>query len=473
MHVRSSIYYIISRVGAGALSLVAISLFARALGPSGYAHLNLAVSIGGVLVGAVSSPLCQGFGRFFGAEGAKGVLHAQLVRVLGHVLVALLGIALLAELFLPQHDLAGVFLGGVLLFGAQGVFDLSSQNSNVSQRPSDYATQAVVKGGLLVVLALFVTRLPHPVYASLAAMVVSFLSAAAIFSWRHWLCALRTRLDMQVLRPLLRFALPVVGVAGLAALQQWSDRWLVAGLAGRTQAGLYAATADILVPVLMLIASTSYLTWYPRLVLAWDADDKAAVRGIASRHLSQTLFLLAPAGVGLVAVGPELLPLVLGPRFAASTASLLPWLVLAGAFAGLRSSVLDVSLYVLHRTHLLLIPYGGMLASMVAANVMLTPRFGAQGAAWSAVISGAVGALLSAWLGRTGVPWRMSLATLLQIVLACVAELVAVKVASRDGVTGLMGQCVAGALAYLAVVLTCNTMGARMLVMRVFARMRV
>ncbi len=463
MTARNSLYYILSRIAAGALSLVAISLFARALGPTGYAHLNLAVSIGAVLVGALSAPLCQSFGRFFGANASQGELHPQLVRALSLVLFALLALALVLELCLPQREIAGVFVGGVLLFGAQGLFDLSSQNANAKARARDYALQAVIKGGLLVALAVVVARLPQPMFAALAAMIASFLIAAAIFSWRDWCHAFSVRLNFAVLRPVLRFALPLVGVSGLAALQQWSDRWSIAFFAGREQAGFYAATADLLAPVLLLIASTSYLSWYPKLVLAWDAGERSEVERIAARHLSQTVFLLLPAASGLAAIGPTLLPLALGPAFGAVAADLLPMLVAAGALTGLRVYVFDVSLYAMRQTHLLLFSNFAMLASMLLANALLASRFGAAGGAWSALISAGVGVLASAWLGRHGVPWRIAPTALMQVLLGCVAIMLVVKRVAGAGVVGLVSECLAGALAYGVVVFAFDTLGVRTL----------
>jgi O-antigen/teichoic acid export membrane protein len=423
-----------------------------------------------VLTGTLSAPLCQAFGRFFGEGVAQG-LHSKLVRALSLLIVLLLGASLVLELLISAQRTQGVFVGGVLLFGAQGLFDLSSQNSNVAQRAADYAAQALLKGGLLVALALGVARLPQPTYAALAAMILSFLSAAAIFSWRDWLFAARVRLDFDALRPVLRFALPLVGVSGLAALQQWSDRWLIAAFAGREQAGFYAATADLLAPVLLLIASTSYLTWYPKLVLAWDAKEKDEVAQVAVRHLSQTMFLLLPAAAGLVAVGPSLLPLALGPSFGATVTNLLPWLVAAGALAGFRVYVLDVSLYAMHRTHLLLFSNFAMLSAMTISNALLASRFGALGGAWSALISAAVGVTVSAWLGRRGVPWRMAPAALLQILLGCLAILLIVRLVPGAGVVAVATKCLAGAAAYGVVVFAFDTLGMRRLALSVLKRL--
>ena len=472
MVLRSSLYYVFSRVAAGSLSIAAISLLARALGPIGYAHLNLAVSIAAVLVGAISGPFCQSFGRFFGVHAAKGgALHSQLVRAHIFVLSVAAPLALLIEVLAPVRGFSGVFFGGVVLFGAQGLFDLSSQNSNVNQQASDYAAQAVLKGGLLVVLVLLLPLTSDPVLAALAAIILSFVAAAALFSWRDWLQAARVRLNRDALRPVLRFAWPLMGVSGLAALQQWSDRWLIAAFAGREQAGFYAATADLLAPVLLLIASTSYLTWYPKLVLAWDANEKDEVSRVAFRHLSQTVFLLLPAAAGLFAVGPSLLPLALGPSFGATVANLLPWLVAAGALTGFRVYVLDVSLYAMHRTHLLLFSNFAMLLTMAIANALLAGRYGALGGAWSALISAAVGVAVSAWLGRRGVPWRMAPAALLQILLACAAILLVVKLVPGAGVAAVVFKCLAGAVAYGVVVFAFNTLGTRSLAMSILKRL--
>lgn len=104
------------------------------------------------------------------------------------------------------------------------------------------------------------------------------------------------------------------GLASLAASAQQLDTPLVALGAGPAGAGLYAAAGRLLGP-LGFFATSLGLVGAPWLARA--RDDETALRG-EERRVFRIALLFTVAPLSAAVLGPPLLPLVLGPEYAAS-----------------------------------------------------------------------------------------------------------------------------------------------------------
>lgn len=165
-----------------------------------------------------------------------------------------------------------------------------------------------------------------------------------------------------------------------------SDMALLKWLDGETAAGIYTAAQRVTEPMLM-IAGIWGTTVFPALCrLSVNARENYTRLMHTSARLA--LLLAFPMGFGIAALAGPIVGLLTGARdggFAESVLVLQVLCIVTPAFY--LNSVGQEFLYSKHRNgHVVGAYFVGCVAS-VAANLLLIPRYGAIGAAWSAVIA--------------------------------------------------------------------------------------
>jgi O-antigen/teichoic acid export membrane protein/glycosyltransferase involved in cell wall biosynthesis len=244
------------------------------------------------------------------------------------------------------------------------------------------AMVALVAAGLTAAGAL---GLHWGVLALPAGFAVAYL-VADLWLWLGW--ARRLFRESQTASESITLALPgwkstaFLGVAMLVN-QAFSsiDTMMLGGLTDSRQTGLYSAAYKLLLLALALY----YLVMqalYPGL-----AAIPAAERGL--RRLRGALALSAAVGVAAASVlfllKGRLIALLFGPAFAASATVAAP-LLLAIPMDFVASVLLTV-LVAWDHPRRVLAATGTAVASNVALNSILIPRFGAMGAAWATPLS--------------------------------------------------------------------------------------
>jgi O-antigen/teichoic acid export membrane protein len=183
-------------------------------------------------------------------------------------------------------------------------------------------------------------------------------------------------IDRAQLRTMLGYGLPLVP----AALATWVtfavDRTLLASMRGLFDVGYYALASKIAAPLFMALNAFT-VAWIPFIL------NQPAQRQLELRARAMTA-VAAAAGIGYVGIllfTPQLIDLLGGPDFERSTKAVpgiaLGWLAWGIAF------VLATEFVISRRTKVV------GLATLVAAvanvllNLVLIPRYGFAGAAWS------------------------------------------------------------------------------------------
>lgn len=175
------------------------------------------------------------------------------------------------------------------------------------------------------------------------------------------------------------------------------DNLFVRALCGPAELGRYNASVRLFLWLVFFaaFATTSALPWLARRHQERELGD-AAVR------LAQPLFALACGGVGLVwPWSGELLRLAFGPGFEAAAPSL-RWLLAATVAVYLGASFLTAVIASGRARAALAIAVAALFVNL-AANALLVPRFGIEGAAAVTLLTeGAVAALAAFALVRGG-----------------------------------------------------------------------
>ncbi|MEN3111352.1 lipopolysaccharide biosynthesis protein [Uliginosibacterium paludis] len=467
MSLRTSAAYVAVRMVSGLLAMATLALVVRGLGPEAYGQLSLGLALAAAVTLVLFNPLNATLARFH-AEPAQREANLCLLR---RLLLGIGGGLLLLSLLLEAAGLQ-LFAGGLLVAAAcmalsQGMFDFSGQHLAASQQSRRYAVQFLAKAvGSLCGCALVLRAGGGPV-AVLLAMAAAFL-AAALMAGPVWRRAGERVSKPSDRRELLAFGGPLLLTSLLGYLLLWGDRYLLERLVPLAELGRYSALTDLAQQTLGLVFSGLCSAWYPRLVLAFGAGDRAEAQRLYERYAALGLAACLPAGVGFALLLPDILRLLYGEAFVQVPAAL-PALVSASAMiAGVKAYYLDQALLLgkrvwWHAASIALAAGGGLLLA-----ALLVPHAGIAGAAAGLLTGQLAGAGLSL-LGGHGVLLRRCPRALCWPPVAGCALMVPCLLAwPAGGWLAVMLRVLTGALVYATVMWLADFDGVRARLMRRF-----
>jgi len=310
-------------------------------------------------------------------------------RTLGVAGLLALGGALWAGFHGPASasPLAFAFAALLLVLDVVRLFESTLMNASRRQRDYSlwYAADAVSRPALAVAtIALF--------GPSSASLLLGYVVAIAVvnLAFRRarvqgepgetasapaWLAGMRSAL--------LRYAGPMMPLAALGWIISLSDRYVLAGLTGPEQTGIYAAAYGLASAPFIMLGQFLSLTLRPVYFDAVVQNDR--------RRERRTFFVWMAALAGAFALGLALViafrepivRLVLGEAFWGA-ADLLPWIAAAYGLQAVQQ-LFEHVIQALHSTRRLLAMHALGAATAVALFFLLIPRYGAQGAAMAVV----------------------------------------------------------------------------------------
>jgi O-antigen/teichoic acid export membrane protein len=293
----------------------------------------------------------------------------------------------------PDDSLAFTMVaivGATLLFNPAEVVDLWLQSQGKSRlsvpfRLVAYVVIALVKIGLIL------TNAPLWAFAAAALLDMALVAVALLWVYRLWPAPGLWQWDGACALRLLAESWPLMVSALAVGIYMRIDQIMLRELADERQLGLYSAVLPFS-QAWHMVPMTVCASLLPR-VSQLQQTDPAQYH----RRLQQLFSLMAWAGIaaaGLTALcAPWLVKTLLGSRFD-DAVPVLQWHVFSNIFVflGVAQSVAIVSERTPRRA--LIKTLSGAVTSLIA-NYLLIPGWGAVGAAWSAVISYCVSAVVS------------------------------------------------------------------------------
>lgn len=210
----------------------------------------------------------------------------------------------------------------------------------------------------------------------------------------------------------LSFSIPLVGLAVMTGLSNFSDRYFLAHFSDLGEVASYSAVYS-LAAMAAFFYSVLGFTLFPVLSAAWANGSREEVVSVFSKALQGYLFLICPFVAGLVFAGPSLLLLLTTHAYVAKRAVFL----LLGCSIGLFG-IYSLYLYVLllggesSRTLRMISLSTGI---NVLLNLLFVPGLGAVGAAIASCTSNAVLAGVTIREAQRILPWRFPWRNLMHI----------------------------------------------------------
>ena len=227
----------------------------------------------------------------------------------------------------------------------------------------------------------------------------------------------------------LRYGIPLGATIAVAMLNRLVDKWFIAAFES-DDFGIYAVAAQE-IPLLAVLPYAGGAALVTKLVDAFRESDLAGAHRHWMQLTSSMSLLVAPLGIGLILIAPDLIPSVFGREFASGA---LPFQLFT-AITVHRVAEYGMLLRAAGRTRELLV-----VASVTLGSNVVLAGFGAwaggmSGSAWGTLVASAIGWLTALrYIGvaldvpvRSAFPWaRWFSAVALSTVAALVAYLLTI-----------------------------------------------
>lgn len=381
---------------SGLMGLVTVAVLSKCFSPAEYGHYTLAFSTLLLLSTVTGLWLRSSVLRLLPQYTASNRVSEFLGTFLGAGTFFSVAVVLLYSLALPLlkssldeqlYRLLWLVVPGVPILT---IFTVLQESHRIQGRSALYSGLILLRvlGGFLVGLLLAV-----PLGWGPAGMLLGLIIVIAGAIGGHVVLASR-RLSMKtqalhwsgsVLRDMLTYTLPIVGLNLASTVLAVSDRYLIEAYLSSSDLGIYAVSYTIAEGGLRLIANTFMTVVNPIAFTTWEAQGPAIVYRFLERMVRYYVLLSLPALVGLSVLSHKLIAILSSPAFAAGASAM----VFVGVAIFFHGGTLLVNV-IFDSTKRTTIPLANFVIAggvNVLMNLLLLPRFGYMAAAWTTTAS--------------------------------------------------------------------------------------
>jgi len=224
--------------------------------------------------------------------------------------------------------------------------------------------------------------------------------------------AIRFSLSWQVIKRGLRFSGPLIPNSGLGWITNLSDRLLLRYYNMSAAGGVYSMGYDLSRMGVSLLSDSIFTTYVPMFYREMNRDERAFSLTHA-RFVSYCLLLVSAASFSLALFSEEIVRILM-PRSYAGASGIMSVIAFAFLLATLYRPFILVLSYRNKTSLISLIAFISAFTNL-GLNLLLIPRLGSQGAAWTTLISLGIWAGLSFAFAQRYFPIRYEYGRLFKI----------------------------------------------------------
>jgi O-antigen/teichoic acid export membrane protein len=450
---RSSSKLFAVNVANAGIGFLAVTVFARELGPAGIGAFFLFQALFRVLESGIDLGLNTAIEKRLSEGSSRETMLGS-----GIVLkfVGFLGVTVLVLAFRgPVNSYVGEPVAGLLILtvGASQLATIATTTLRGELRVGETAVlflaNQVVYALLGVVFVLgFDTGPVGLVYGVIAGSLASFLWGVTKLDTRP------ARPSVASVRSLLSYTkynvIPALGVQ----VHNWTDVLIIGLILTQADVGSYEVAWRV-AAITLLFPNALGVSLLPQASALSARGDRERVGRLISNALFPSVALVIPAVFGTLVFAESILGLLFGPEYAAAALVLI--VLVAGKVPEAVQVVVGRVLLGIDRPDL--VARATVVAAVlnVGLNVVLIPRYGLVGAAVATTLAFTVGMVQRSWYLRTEVAYRLPIANVLRVTaVSAVMGGVLVGVQSVVAVTdvlGLVGVVLVGVTTFAAGVL--------------------
>lgn len=407
--------YGLAQAGERLLSFFLLPLLTKTVTPADYASWTQSVVVAGVLTPIVllgfQTALVKSLPMWSAARRAS-MLLAMLLVILGLLSAMALGMVLFSApisilVFGAAHHAGLIPLLACLLI-SEVLFEFLVGILRASGLIRRVALYGLLKGIWRIALLLILLNVMETgFFAAFAGFVLLQLLFVALMYGRDLPFGQLARADLAASRPHWRetlvFSLPLVPLALLTAVNNFTDRFFLIHTRGLDEVATYSA-AYSLAAIAVFFYSVLGFTLFPVLSRSLAEGNQERVGRLLEQAISVYLFFLLPFIAGLSMVGPSLLPMLSTTSYVASASLFLVLGTSIGLF-GLYQIALYITL--LGEGSLRnLKPMAAAALIAIALNALLVAPLGGIGAALAGCAANAVLAAITMHRAKRLSAWR-------------------------------------------------------------------
>jgi O-antigen/teichoic acid export membrane protein len=235
-------------------------------------------------------------------------------------------------------------------------------------------------------------------------------------------------------------------------------------MTGAEALGIFAVAYSLVERPTSLISNSITTTTFPLVVQVLEHRGREAARLQAGRNGIALLAVSLPACVGLALTADYIAASLVGPAFREGVAALLPIMCYAAFARGLRAHFIDHAYHLSGRPLMMLWTYVPATILNIALNLVVIPRYGMFGAAWTALLCQWI-TVITGWIFGTSLfPVWLPLGQTIRCILAVVPMFAGLTyIRFPLNWSGLLEAIVLGGLLYVVSALALDVGGVRSL----------
>lgn len=401
MLIRHSLYYSIARGLPGLVSFAALAVYTRLLSTEEFGRYALVLAGVGLANVVLFQWLRLVLTRFLHAhkDHPKRLLSGVLALFLT-LGASVAVIALFSVWWWVDPEWQGLAALAVILLHTQAWFELTLALAAAQLRPGWYGRMLITKVTLALAVGSLLAWVGLGTAAPIIGLIVAQVVTFAVLGATAWRGVSPVWPEMPLLRSQLQYGLPLTATFALAWIITGSDRLLIGWFLDEHAVGVYAAGYDLASQSVTLLLSIINTAAFPLAVKALETQGIQACSAQLERNGGLIIAAAVAGAVALIAIGPQIVALVIGEAFREEAARLLPVIAVAAAIAGIKAFHLDIAFHLGKNTKVLAAIDGAAAALNVALNFLLIPVYGIIGAAYATIGAYTAGLLASAIASR-------------------------------------------------------------------------
>lgn len=286
------------------------------------------------------------------------------------------------------------------------------------------------------------------------ALLIGFIAgngAAFAFASR-WAPALRGRFDRRLFARMAHFGWPLGLKAGLEQFAPTIQRYIINASVGTGVVGVFVVANDFTAQVINSILGSVNLAGVTLAFRARDVGGKAALERQLEQNAQIIFAIAAPLAFGIVVLAKTLASVVFGPQFQHGAETVIVIIGISSFVGYLRVYYFDLAFELAMNTVPQPIISTIGTAVMIGASVLLIPRYGANGAALSALAATVAAFVMSAAWGRRIMRLPIPVGSWIKSVFATIGMVLVLAPLPKHGgileliTLGALGAAIYGAL---------------------------
>jgi len=393
--------YILAKFIPGLMAFAALSLYTHLLTPEEYGLYTLIFTGSVFLSTVIFNWLPAGTLRYWSNKEYK---ETEFITTLASsyikIFVVLLLVAIAGVVFYWNKEEAIWIVNTFLLLVSLALFVITQNLFSARIEPNNYAYLTIAYSICALAFGVVFALLGYGASGVVTGIAIGTALPTLFLIRKLWIPLEKKSYNKELFRKIFNYGLPLAAAALIEEATKITDRFMLAGIQGKSQAGLYAVGYDLSGSSIIMIMSALNIAAYPVIIKLLDNDSKEAAMDYFHNYVVLLLGVSIPAVVGLNLVGPDLVYLLIEQQYQASVIFLLPWITTAILLMGLQVFYFDLAFQLGQKT-IASVKIAVVIASInIGLNFWLIPKMGIQGAAIATISAFAIGTIVSAIYGR-------------------------------------------------------------------------